>query len=143
MNSPVAWVLVFHILGFVFWTAGLLVATQVLATHTQEKSDEVRRVLSRLETKLLNGVAHPGAAITVVAGIAVVAIQPAYLHQGWLHAKLFLVAILIALDLIVHARARAFQTGRIELRRRECKMLHGAISLVFLGILVLVMIKPF
>jgi len=143
MNSPVAWVLVFHILGFVFWTAGLLVATQVLATHTQEKSDEVRRVLSRLETKLLKGVAHPGAAITVVAGIAVVVIQPAYLHQGWLHAKLFLVAILIALDLIVHARARAFQAGRIELRRRECKMLHGAISLVFLGILVLVMIKPF
>ena len=72
-----------------------------------------------------------------------VVIQPAYLHQGWLHAKLFLVAILIALDLIVHARARAFQAGRIELRRRECKMLHGAISLVFLGILVLVMIKPF
>ena len=58
MNSPVAWVLVFHILGFVFWTAGLLVATQVLATHTQEKSDEVRRVLSRLETKLLNGVRY-------------------------------------------------------------------------------------
>src|SRR5438874_12702270 len=111
MNSPVAWVLVFHILGFVFWTAGLLVATQVLATHTQEKSDEVRRVLSRLETKLLKGVAHPGAAITVVAGVAVVVVRPAYLNQGWLHPKLFLVANLIALELIGHVRAMALQAG--------------------------------
>ena len=143
MNSAVAWALVFHILGFVFWMGGLLVATQVLAMHTEETSPEARDSLARLERKLMKGVAHPGAAITVVAGVVVIALQPDYLHQHWLHAKLSLVAILIALDLIIHFRARAFQAGRLELERRECKILHGAVSLVFLGILVLVMIKPF
>ncbi len=143
MNSSVAWALVFHILGFVFWMGGLLVVTQVLAMHTEETAPEARDALTRLENKLLRGIIHPGAAITVVAGIVVVVLQPDYWHQTWLHAKLTLVAILIALDLIVYFRAKAFHAGRIELQRRECKMLHGAISLVFLGILVLVMIKPF
>jgi len=143
MNSPIAWALVFHILGFVFWMAGLLIVTQVLATHTTETELEARRVLQTLEVKLLKGIAHPGAAITVIAGIVVVSLQPGYLHEGWLHAKLLLVIILIALDVVVYLRAKAFHSGRIELKRSECMMLHGTISLVFLGILVLVMIKPF
>lgn len=143
MNSGLAWALVFHILGFVFWMGGLLVVTQVLAMHAEETAPGARDALTRLENKLLKGIIHPGAAITVVAGIVVVALQPDYLHQNWLRAKLSLVAILIALDLIVHFRVKAFHAGRIELQRRECKMLHGAISLIFLVILVLVMIKPF
>jgi len=143
MNSPVAWALVFHILGFVFWMAGLLIVTQVLATHTTETELEARRVLQTLEVKLLNGIALPGAVITVIAGMVVVSLQPDYLHQAWLHAKLFLVAVIIGLNVVVYFRAKAFHAGRIKLKRSECMMLHGAISLVFLGILVLVMIKPF
>lgn len=143
MNSPVAWALVFHILGFVFWVGGLLVTTTVLALHTQQEAPESRLPLEHLEVKLLKGMAHPGAAVTVLAGLAVVWIQPGYLREHWLHAKLFLVAILMALDLIVYRRAKAFHKGEIKLERRECMILHGVISLVFLGIVILVLIKPF
>jgi putative membrane protein len=143
MNSPVAWALVFHIIGIVFWIGGLLTTTTVLALHTGETRPESRVVLEHLEVKLLKGMAHPGAAIAVLAGATVLWIQPGYLHQHWLHAKLFLVAILIALDLIVYTRAKAFHKGEIKLERRECMILHGAISLVFLGILIMVLIKPF
>ena len=69
--------------------------------------------------------------------------DPNYLREHWLHAKLLLVVILVALDLRLTFRARAFQEGKIELSRRECMILHGAISLVFLAILILVLIKPF
>jgi len=143
MNSPVAWALVFHLVGIVFWMAGLLVVTQVLAAHTGEESPEAQKALERLEVRLFKGIAHPGAAIAVLAGVTVLVIQPGYLHQHWLHAKLLLVAIMIGLDLVVYLRAKEFNSGQIQLKRRECMMLHGAISLVFLGILVLVMIKPF
>ena len=143
MNSPTAWALVFHLLGVVFWMAGLLVATQVLSAHVEEKSPEARQALARLETKLMKGVAHPGAAMTVLAGLTVVWIQPSYLHQHWLHAKLSLVAILIGLDLLLTWRLRAFQAGRIELPRWEPKVQHGVVSLLLLLIVILVMIKPF
>jgi protoporphyrinogen IX oxidase len=143
MNSGVAWALVFHIVGFVLWMGGLLVATQVMASRTRQSSPEVHAALARLETKLFKGIAHPGAAVTVIGGIIVLVLQPDYLRQGWLHAKLFLVAILIALDIIAYVRSRASQAGRIELQKRECMALHSGIALVFIGIVILVMIKPF
>ncbi len=139
-----AWTLVFHLLGMVFWVGGLSVVTNVLARHTQENSPEARHVLTRMEMKLFNGMAHPGAALMVITGIILIVTNPSYyLHAPWLHAKLFLVAILIGLDLIAYSRARAFQSGRIALQRREFMALHGAISLIFFGILILVLVKPF
>jgi protoporphyrinogen IX oxidase len=143
MNSPVAWALVFHIVGIVFWIGGLLVTTTALGLHTQQESLETRVPLEHLEVRLLKGMAHPGAAIAILAGLTVVWIQPSYIHQHWLQAKLFLVAILATLDLVVYMRAKAFHKGEIKLERRECMILHGAISLVFLGIVILVLIKPF
>lgn len=117
--------------------------TQVLAAHTKEQSPEARNTLQRLELKLLNGLAHPGAVITVIAGITVVVIEPAYIHQAWLHAKLSLVAILIGLDFLIYWRTKGFHAGEVDLKRKECMILHGAVSLVFLAILIMVMIKPF
>jgi uncharacterized membrane protein len=99
--------------------------------------------LERLESKLLKGLAHPGAALMVITGFLLVSQDPRYLREHWLHGKLLLVIILVALDLRVTFRARAFQEGKIVLSRRECMALHGAISLVFFAILILVLIKPF
>lgn len=79
----------------------------------------------------------------VITGVILVSQDPNYLRQHWLHGKLLLVVVLVVLDLRLTLRARAFQEGNIELTRRECMVLHGAISLVFLAILILVLIKPF
>jgi|SRR5271167_5241278 len=143
MNSPIAWALVFHVIGFVFWMAGLLVVTQVMAAHAEERSPEGGRVLGRLEMKLLKGLAHPGALITIGAGIAVVVIQPGYLRQSWLHAKLSLVVILIGMNLFLHMRVRELGDGRSKVRPGQFRMLHGVVSALFLFIVILVMIKPF
>ena len=93
--------------------------------------------------RLFKGLAHPGAALMVISGIIMNAEKPHYLREPWLQAKLLLVALLIILDLRVYFRTMAFLAGRVELRRRECMALHGGISLVFFGILILVLLKPF
>jgi len=139
----VAWTLVFHILGLVFWLGSLLVVTHVLAVHTEATAPEARAALTRLERKLFNGLAHPGAALMIVTGTTLVSRNPEYLREHWLHLKLLLVMVLIVLDLRVYFRARAFQAGRIEMRRGECRALHGVIALAFFMILVLVLTKPF
>ena len=139
----VAWTLVFHLIGLVFWVGSLLILTRILAVHTQETSVEARAVLSRLEMRLFKGFTHPGAALMVITGIMLVSQDPYYLRQNWLHFKLLLVVILIALDLRVYFRAKAFQAGKIQLTHRECMTLHGFIALVFFGIVILVLVKPF
>jgi putative membrane protein len=139
----IAWILVFHLTGLVFWLGSLLVVTHILAIHSEEPSIEVREALGRLEVKLLKGLARPGAAVMVISGIIMIGGNPHYLHEHWLQAKLLLVALLVVLDLRVYFRTTAFLAGRVELRRRECMALHGAISLVFFAILILVLLKPF
>jgi hypothetical protein len=49
----------------------------------------------------------------------------------------------LVFHLRVYFRTTAFLAGSVELRRRECTALHGAISLVFFGTLILVLLKPF
>ncbi|HET7214948.1 MAG TPA: CopD family protein [Terriglobia bacterium] len=144
MGTLLAWTLVFHILGIVFWLGSLLVVTHLLAYDAESASPEVHEVLNRLEGKLFKGIAHPGAIITIISGGILISTNPQYyLHAAWLHVKLFLVIILIVLDAITYIRARAFHSGRIVLRRRECMMLHGSIALMFIGILIMVLVRPF
>jgi putative membrane protein len=139
----IAWILVFHLTGLVFWLGSLLVVTYVLAIHSEEPSTEARATLGRLEMKLLKGLTHPGAAVMVVSGVIMLGENPHYLREHWLHAKLLLVALLVILDLRVYFLTTAHLAGRAELRRRECMALHGGISLVFFAILILVLLKPF
>jgi putative membrane protein len=139
----IAWTLVFHLTGLVFWLGTLLVVTHILAIHSEEPSPEARATLGRLEMKLLQGLAHPGAALMVISGIILIGENPHYLREHWLHAKLALVALLVILDLRVYFLTAASLAGRVVLRRRECMTLHGVISLVFFAILILVLLKPF
>jgi len=138
-----AWILVFHLTGLVFWLGSLLVVTHILAFHSEESSMEVREALGRLEVKLFKGLAHPGAAVMVISGIIMIGENPHYLREHWLQAKLLLVALLLILDSRAYFRTAALLAGGVELRRRECMALHGAISLVFFAILILVLLKPF
>jgi putative membrane protein len=139
----VAWTLVFHLTGLVLWVGSLLVVTHVLAAHSGEASPEARATMGRLEAKLLKGLAHPGAALMALSGVVLLSLEPHALREHWLHIKLLLVAALVALDLRVHFRARAFRAGRIAMTRGECLALHGMIAAVFVTILVLVLVKPF
>lgn len=144
MSNELEWLLVFHLLGIVFWLGALLIVTHLLAEDSEAASEETHQVLGRLEAKLFNGIAHPGAAIVIISGFLMIMTNPHYyLSQGWLRAKLILVAGMVVLDFITYRRMRAFQAGAAKLQRKQCMALHGAIALLFIGILVLVLVQPF
>jgi putative membrane protein len=134
---------VFHLVGMVFWMGGLLIVTNLLSAHTQETSEDGGRVLGRMEMKLLKGLALPGGAIVLVTGLFLIFTnRQYYFHADWLWAKLFLVAMLAGLHAIVHLRTKSLVAGEARLRRSECVAYHSVIALLFLGILILVLVKP-
>ncbi len=144
MRNLLDWLLVFHLVGVVFWLGGLLVLTHLLAADTEAASDETHLALGRLETKLFNGIAHPGAAIAIISGLVMIGLNPHYyLSAHWLRVKLVLVAVLVVLDFMTYRRAQAFKAGTLKLQRKQCMALHGAIALVFIAILVMVLVQPF
>lgn len=139
-----AWLLVFHLVGVVFWFGSLLIVTRILAVHTEESSADARQALARLEKLVFNRMAHPAAAVVVLAGISLIFTNPHYyLRAHWLHAKLLLVLLMIGLDLWLYVRAGAFHAGRDTLRRGECMAFHGTIAATLLAVLILVLVKPF
>ncbi len=133
----VAWTLVVHVFGLVFWVSGLLATTIVLSRHTQETSELARESLAGLERVFLRGMADPGALFAIFAGIVLIAINRSYyLPARWLHIKLVFVVILIGLHGVVAIRCKAYAAGRITLQRRQVTILLAAIVIVFLLILI-------
>jgi len=133
----VAWTLVGHVFGLVLWMAGLLMTTVVLVQHSQETSPKVRRTLARMGRICLRGLADPGAFLTLLAGIILVATNRAYyIHARWLHIKLVFVAVLIAAHGIVAMSNKSLVSGRANFQRSHAKFLFGLILFVFLLILI-------
>ena len=133
----VAWTLVGHIFGLVLWMAGLMMTTVVLVQYSQETSPEVRRTLARLGRISMRGLADPGAFLTLLAGIMLVATNRAYyLHARWLNIKMVFVAVLIGVHGLVALSNKSLVSGRANFQGRQAKLLLGAILLVFLLILI-------
>lgn len=133
----VAWTLVGHVFGLVLWMAGLIMTTVVLLQHSQETSPEVRRTLARLGRICMRGLADPGACLTLLAGIMLVATNRAYyLHARWLHIKIVFVAVLIGVHGMVAISNKSLVSGRANFQGSHAKLLLGVILLVFLLILI-------
>ena len=138
------WILVVHILGIVLWVGSLLVATQIMAAHAVAQSQEVRETLSKLEAKLFNGAAHPGGLLTILTGLAMFSINPEfYGHAIWMQIKLALVVVMVILDVMAFAGYRRLRSGEEHWTRGRFMALHGLTSLVFIGILIMVLVRPF
>jgi protoporphyrinogen IX oxidase len=143
MSAPLTLALTAHIVGLVYWLGGLIVAAQVMVRLGREGSPEGRRALGELEGKVLKGFVHPGAAVTVLAGIAILALSPEYLSQTWLHIKLVLVVVLIVVDLLLTIRFRACQAGQGTIEPGKARLYYGSIALLLLLIVFLAVAKPF
>jgi len=137
------WLLVFHLLGMTFWIGALLLATKLLATHSQETQPETRQTLAQLEKALFRGWAHPGAAIMVVTGIWLITTNSSYyLRAAWLHAKFLFVLLLLGVHFWLYFRTRAVSAGA-TFSRGQSGALHGGVALIVVIILTLVFVKPF
>jgi putative membrane protein len=133
----VAWILVLHIFGLVLWVSGLLTTTLALSRQVRETSADARAALARLERIFLRGLADPGAALTILAGIGLIAGNPSYyLHARWLHIKLTFVVMLIVLHGIVAILSKRFATGRMNLSPAQVRLLLVGIVVIFLLILI-------
>jgi protoporphyrinogen IX oxidase len=93
--------------------------------------------------RLLMVSANSGAAITIIFGILAIVAEPGVLDRGWLHLKLLLVLLMLVVHFRLYQRIRALEEAPLEATRREFSIMHGLVSLLLLGTLVLVFLKPF
>ena len=99
------WLKAFHIIFVVTWFAGLFYLPRLFVYHvaTTEQAGLARFVLMERRLYIIMSV---GALLAVTFGLAMLILAPAYLQDGWLRAKLLLVAGLIAYHLVARPHVR-------------------------------------
>ncbi|MGA3229412.1 MAG: CopD family protein [Candidatus Binatus sp.] len=135
-------ILALHIFGVVYWIGGLLMIASLLARVPDEVGLPKERFLG-VARGLFETATNIGAATTIGLGILLILMDPAVLRQGWLHAKLLLVAVLLFYHVRFYRRIMFLEDHPSQSTRREYRVIHGLVSLLLIAILLLAVMKPF
>lgn len=140
------WLKAFHVIFVVTWFAGLFYLPRLFVYHVDARDPVSHERFVVMERRLL-AITHIGGALAIGLGLALlawwIAHAPGYLGQGWLHAKLALVALLIAYHGSLVALVRDFRLGRNRRSARWFRVYNELPALVLVGAVVLVVVKPF
>ena len=135
-------ILSLHIFGVIFWMGGLLMIASLLSRVPEEVGLPKERFLG-VARGLFESATNLGAAITIILGLLLIIMNPVVLRQGWLHAKLLLVAILLFYHVRFYRRIIFLENHPSQSSRKEFRVVHGMVSALLIAILVLAVIKPF
>jgi protoporphyrinogen IX oxidase len=136
------WLKAFHIVFVVTWFAGLFYLPRLFVYHA-ECNDEAGRERFKIMERRLFAMMTIGGALAAVFGIAMIARAPGLLHMGWLHAKLALVAALIAYHLWCYRLMLGFRRDDNRRSQQWYRLFNEAPSLLLVAIVVLAVVKPF
>lgn len=137
----------FHIIFVVTWFAGLFYLPRLFVYHAEATETVVRERFKIMERRLL-GITHIGGALTLVFGLALLGWwmrhTPDYLASAhWLHLKLVLVAALVAYHGMLIHLTRSFARDENHRSSRWLRLFNEIPALLLIGIVLLVVLKPF
>lgn len=145
MGAPMLWVKAFHIVFMVTWFAGLFYLPRLFVYHAMANDERApeRTSFKIMERKLFWGIMTPGAALTIAFGLWLLA--PAweeYLRQGWMLAKLALVAALLAYHVWCGLLVADFAAGRNRHGHVWYRWFNEAPVLALIAIVLLAVLRP-
>ena len=135
------WLKTFHIVFMVTWFAGLFYLPRLFVYHAMSIDQISTDRFKVMERKLYYGIMTPGAMLTIATGLGLWLWYG--ISGGWLHAKLALVAALVGYHVWCGALLRAFRLGRNTRTHVWLRWFNEAPIVLLLGIVALVVIKPF
>jgi putative membrane protein len=136
------WVKSLHIVFMVTWFAGLFYLPRLYVYHAMTDDFGSRERFKVMERKLYWGIMTPGALLTVVFGLW---LWLGYgIGGGWLHAKLALVALLVAFHAYLGKLVADFARDRNRHSHVYYRWINEIPALPILVLVVfLVVMKPF
>ena len=139
------WIKAFHIIFMVTWFAGLFYLPRLFVYHAMSDDAESRERFKIMERKLYYGIMTPGAVLTIVFGLWLLAAYgwQVYGHTVWLHAKLALVALLIFYHLYCGKLLRDFRHDRNRYTHVFYRWFNEVPALILIAVVVLTVVKPF
>lgn len=139
------WLKAFHVIFVVTWFAGLFYLPRLFVYHAEATEAVVRERLKIMQRRLLM-ITRIGGALTILFGVLTLIVfargNPAYLQQGWLHAKLGLVVLLIVYHGMLERMTGQFAHDANRHSSRWLRIFNEIPALLLIAIVLLAVVKP-
>ena len=137
------WVKAAHVISVIAWMAAMLYLPRLMVYHADSApGSEKSETFKVMERRLLKGIATPAMIGAWVFGLWMAWLIGAW-ADGWFHAKLFLVLLLSAYHGVLVRWVRVFQEDRNTRPARFYRIANEVPTLLMIGIVILVVMKPF
>ena len=138
------WVKALHVIFVIALMAGLLIFPRYkLHQLKAEPGDELFETMKEASNRLRKIILNPALILVWVLGIAMVVLNQSLLTQGWLHVKFVLVLLLSGLHGYFIGIGKKIDRGDVAPSPKTMKMLNEVPFVIMIGIVVLVVVKPF
>jgi len=136
------WIKALHVIAVISWMAGLLYLPRLFVYHADALSGPLSETFKTMEQKLLRIIMRPAAAAAWATGLYL-AIAADYFHSGWFHGKLLLVTLLTAVHGYDEMLVKGFAHDRNVRPSRFFRFYNEVPTLLMIGAVILVIVKPF
>ncbi len=137
------WLKAVHVLGVISWMAGMLYLPRLMVYHVDAAPGSVQsETFKIMERRLLKGIMNPAMIVTWVLGLYLAWAAFGF-KGGWLHGKILLVVLLSGVHGYLVGRVRDFANDRNTKSGRFYRVINEVPAVLMVGIVVLVIVKPF
>jgi putative membrane protein len=137
------WLKALHVIAVISWMAGLLYLPRLFVYHCQvECGSETSELFKIMERRLLKAIMVPAAAIAWAASLTMAVIGGLF-QDGWFHVKLTMVIAMTASHYMMTKWKNDFAADRNVRPQKFYRIANEVPTLLMIGIVVLVVLKPF
>ena len=137
------WIKAVHIIAVIAWMAGMLYLPRLFVYHTvAEPGSKQSETFKVMERRLLKAIINPAMIATWAFGLWL-AWDGGFFTMPWFHAKLALVVVMSAVHGFYARCVREFAEDRNTRPQRFYRMINEVPTLLMIGIVILVVVKPF
>ena len=137
------WIKALHVIAVIAWMAGMLYLPRLFVYHCEAPAgSQQSETFKIMERRLLRAIMTPAMIVVWLTGLYI-AFSGEWLKAPWLHGKLVLVLALSGIHGFFAARVRDFAGDRNTRPARYFRVLNEGPTLLLIGIVVLVIVKPF
>jgi putative membrane protein len=137
------WFKALHVIAVIAWMAGMLYLPRLFVYHCEaEVGSKQSETFKIMERRLLRAIINPAMVVTWVVGLWL-AMESGHYRSGWLQAKVVLVLILSAMHGLFARWTREFSQDRNTRSQKFYRIVNEIPTVLMIGIVILVIVKPF
>jgi len=139
------WIKALHIIAVIAWMAGMLYLPRLFVYHcAAEPGSEQSETFKVMERRLLRAIVNPAMiAALVFGGILLANLGADQWRDGWLHAKLALVAALFVMHHLMARWRKAFERDENTRPAKFYRRMNEVPAVLMAAIVILAVVRPF